>query len=121
MRGLYSLNRFRLTGPEIVRHFGNIGDDRAGMFEVPSKQDGTALRVLASADEGWDHVSVSCETRCPTWDEMEQIKRLFFLPGETAFQLHVAESEHISVHPYCLHIWRPRSREIPLPPQWMVA
>jgi hypothetical protein len=51
---------------------------------------------------------------------MEQVKRIFFLPNEIAMQLHVAESNHISIHPNCLHIWRPHGVEIPLPPKGFV-
>jgi hypothetical protein len=52
---------------------------------------------------------------------MEWIKRMFFKPDEVCMQLHVAESEHISYHAHCLHIWRPLEAEIPLPPDWMVG
>jgi hypothetical protein len=87
------------------------------------------LRVIASrgdpdaADEAykWDHVSVSLPDRCPTWDEMEFIKRLFFKRDETAFQLHVPTRRHISNHDFCLHIWRHVSREIPTPPDDLVG
>ena len=47
--------------------------------------------------------------------------RLFFKPEEVCFQLHVSSGEHINNHPYCLHIWRPLDREIPLPPGIMVG
>jgi hypothetical protein len=88
---------------------------------VPSAIDRAELRVIATAGEGWDHVSVSRANRCPNWPEMEQIKRLFFATVETAMQLHVPPSDHISVHPYCLHLWRPHDVEIPRPPSWMVG
>jgi hypothetical protein len=52
---------------------------------------------------------------------MEQIKRLFFNDNEVAMQLHVTPDNHISVHPHCLHIWRPHDVEIPLPPKEFVA
>jgi hypothetical protein len=78
------------------------------------------LMVIASAANGWDHMSVCCHDRCPTWSEMDHMKRTFFLPGEVAYQLHVAETDHINIHPHVLHIWRPRHRLIPLPPKAMV-
>ena len=79
------------------------------------------LTIVASWGEGWDHVSVSRPDRCPTWEEMERVKRAFFRPDEVAFQLHVPVSDHISVYPFCLHIWRPHAADIPLPPKWMVG
>ena len=35
--------------------------------------------------------------------------------------LHVPVALHISVHPNCLHLWRPQKDQIPMPPEWMVA
>ena len=82
------------------------------------------LRILVSPGEkgkyAWEHVSVSLENRCPTWDEMDRVKRMFWLPEETVIQLHVPEREHINVHPFTLHLWRPIGVEIPLPPPIMV-
>ncbi len=79
------------------------------------------LKVLASNGMGWDHVSVSTKRRCPTWADMEFVKRLFFLPGETAMQLHVPPDDHVNCHPFVLHLWRPNDwREIPRPPPILV-
>jgi hypothetical protein len=84
--------------------------------------DGVVLKVIASVGDGWDHVSVSVENRCPTWDEMEFVAKLFFKPDEVAIQLHVREKDHINNHPFVLHWWRPLSRfkSIPLPPKRLV-
>jgi hypothetical protein len=98
-----------------------LGDSKNGAFLVPSPIDQKLMRVIASDGGGWDHVSVSRAHRCPNWPEMTFIKGLFFEPDEVAYQLHVAESEHINNHPYCLHIWRPQEVEIPTPPGFMVG
>lgn len=79
------------------------------------------MNVIASWAEGWDHVSVSRPNRCPTWDEMDFVKRCFFKPDETVMQLHVPEADHINHHPYCLHLWRPHGPDIPRPPSIMVG
>jgi hypothetical protein len=71
--------------------------------------------------ERWDHLSVSTQSRCPTWEELEFVKRLFFKPDECAMQLHVPPRDHVNNHPYCLHIWRPIDVEIPRPPAIMVG
>ena len=85
------------------------------------------LHVIASNGEGWpfggerwEHVSVSHQQRCPTWNEMAAVKDCFWGPTETVIQLHVPESEHINDHPYCLHLWRPMQTRIPLPPRGAV-
>ncbi|MGD9638354.1 MAG: hypothetical protein AB7U85_04780 [Alphaproteobacteria bacterium] len=93
---------------------GEIGDDNHGCFSKGN------LFVIASNDLGWDHVSVSLRNRCPTWEEMEQVKREFFLPDEMAMQFHVPTNKHINIHKYCLHLWRPHEQDIPLPPKFMV-
>lgn len=100
----------------------------AGCFKIPSPVDQRELRCLVSAGSldrtapPWDHVSVSREDRCPTWEEMDYLARLFFRPNEVAMQLHVPATEHVNYHPYCLHIWRPTGlKKIPAPPSWMVG
>jgi len=118
MQNLRLLDQYRLSMREV---YGYDGDATCGAFSIPSKIDGQHLRVIASAGEGWDHVSVSRADRCPNWPEMEQIKRLFFKDDEVAMQLHVPPSEHINFHPYCLHLWRPHDAKIPMPPDWMVG
>lgn len=87
-----------------------------GFFRIPGPC-AKELTVVASHGMNWDHVSVSLKNRCPNWIEMDFIKRMFFKPDETAFQLHVPESDHINIHPNCLHLWRPQKAEIPLPPR----
>lgn len=121
MRNLRLLEAYRETGPDVIRIWGFVGDDTCGMFHLPSPIDKAPLRVIASSGEGWDHISVSRQNRCPNWPEMEHIKRLFFRDDETAMQLHVPPSDHINVHPFCLHLWRPHGVEIPRPPGWMVG
>lgn len=120
MKNLNSLNKFRDI-ETTKRLYGYAGDHEAGMFRIPSEEDGAEITVIASVGEGWDHVSASRVDRCPTWAEMEQIKHLFFKDNETAMQLHVPASEHINCHPRCLHLWRPIDAWLPKPPGWMVG
>lgn len=136
-----------LTDPDIERWriahpAGQVPDHMrawAGCFQVPFNAKlgrlGTVvnLRVIATRGgyqgddrdteemERWDHLSVSTATRCPTWEELEHVKRLFFKPDECAMQLHVPPRDHVNNHPYCLHIWRPIDVPIPRPPAIMVG
>lgn len=66
-------------------------------------------------------MSVSLPVRCPTWEEMDFVKGIFWGGDETVLQLHVPRSRHVSYHPYCLHLWKPVGVEIPLPPIATVA
>ena len=78
-------------------------------------------KVIFSNGGGWEHVSVSFNNRCPTWEEMCEIKDMFFRPDEVVVQYHPAKAEYINNHPYCLHLFRPMTQDMPTPPAWMVG
>ena len=96
------------------------GDERNGCFIVPLKHQ-QKLRIIASDGFGWEHVSVSRRDRCPTWDEMCQIKALFWDDDDCVIQYHPPRSEYVNNHPYCLHLWRPIGVSLPMPPSIMVG
>jgi hypothetical protein len=119
MRDLRDLDRFR------VHDGGWSGDGAHGAFVVPFGQPPhprARLRVIASADPdiGWEHVSVSLAQRVPRYEEMVHIGDLFFLPEETWIQYRVPKRDHINIHPYVLHWWRPLKANIPMPEAWLV-
>ncbi len=91
-------------------------DGGAGYLTIQGK----SIFVIYSNGGGWDHVSASLMNRCPTWDEMCEIKKAFFRPDEWCVEYHPAESEYVNIYPYCLHIWKPQKKEIPTPPKFMV-
>jgi hypothetical protein len=93
-------------------------DGMTGAWLVPCG--GGTLQVISSVGGGWDHVSVSLNDRCPTWEEMNFVKDLFFEPHECVMQLHPPKSNYVNVHPNCLHLWRPQATAIPQPPRVMV-
>lgn len=123
MRDLRELNKWREREDTLSVVIGSADDDEEalrGTFRFQHK--GQHMLVIATTGLGWDHVSVSFPTRCPTWDEMEWVKRKFFRDDETAMQLHVPPSDHVSMHSYALHLWRPNDGvEIPRPPGIMVG
>ncbi len=114
MRDLRQLEKYRTIGqpnrPEEMQY--------GGAFRVVHK--GNVLRIIASNDAGWDHVSISRMTACPSWEDMEFVKRMFFEEGELCWQYHVPVGDHININPHVLHIWRKHDFEMPLPPRWMV-
>ena len=79
------------------------------------------LAVICGVGEGWDHVSVSLRYRCPTWEEMNWIRNLFFEREETVIQIHPPLSKYINFGENVLHLWRPWDMEITLPPRHMLA
>jgi hypothetical protein len=96
------------------------GDEGNGYFIVTVKHQ-QKLRVIASDGMGWEHVSVSRNDRCPTWDEMCQIKALFWDEDDCVIQYHPPRSEYVNNHPNCLHLWRPIGVELPMPPSILVG
>lgn len=95
-------------------------DGNNGVFFVKVHR-GQELRVIASDGAGWEHVSVSRTDRCPTWDEMCQVKDLFWDEDDCVIQFHPPRSEYVNNHPYCLHLWRPIGVEIMAPPSILVG
>lgn len=98
-------------------HIASEPGDDYGFFFLQRK--GIRLKVMASAgaDEmPWEHVSVSTEIRCPTWEEMAWVKDIFWSEDEAVVQFHPPKSAHVNYHPFCLHLWRPIGVDIALPP-----
>ena len=79
------------------------------------------LNFIFSNGCGFEHLSVSTPTRCPTWDEMCIMKEVFWNDDEVCMQLHPKKEEYVNNHPFCLHIWKPIKQEIPIPPSIMVG
>ena len=79
--------------------------------------------VIWSNGGGWEHVSISPYNRrhTPTWDEMCNLKDMFFKDDEVVVQYHPAKSEYVNNMPNCLHLWRPIIEKMPTPPAIMVG
>lgn len=92
-----------------------------GAFLFKRKKNKPDLKVIASDQMGWEHVSVSTKVRTPTWGEMCFIKGIFWDEDDCVIQYHPPKSQYINNHPFCLHMWRPVDVEIPMPPQVMVG
>jgi len=82
------LDRFRKKHPTLGR--SPKGAD-FGYFEI-----GPVCVVSGGAGDDWEHVSVSCEDRCPTWGEMAKVKSLFWSDNETVLQFHPRRAEYIN-------------------------
>lgn len=79
-------------------------------YIIPYK--GVRMKVIASIDQEedgdpWEHVSVSLTNRCPTWDEMCHIKKIFWNEDEMCMQFHPVKSDYVNLHKFCLHLWKP--------------
>ena len=108
--------KWRINHPRL-----GVGEGNNGFSQVPCPRTMRTLNVQISDGMGWDHVSVSLPSRCPTWEEMCFIKDLFFGQEEWVIQFHPPRTENKSFHNYCLHMWRPQNSDIPIPDPIMVA
>jgi len=93
---------------------------RSGNFAT-SAEDGNNGAFSCSDGMGWEHVSVSLRTRCPSWAEMHRVKNLFWDNNDIVVQYHPPESEYINNHPFCLHLWRQIGQDFNIPPRLLVG
>ena len=80
-----------------------------------------ALHFMFSWGCGFEHLSVSTPVQCPTWEQMCKMKDIFWRDDEVCMQLHPKKEDYVDCMKYCLHIWRPIDKEIPMPPSIMVG
>jgi hypothetical protein len=85
------------------------------------KQTGKFLHFIFSYQMGWEHLSVSTPSKCPTWEQMCMMKDIFWNKDECCVEYHPKEEDYVNNHPYCLHIWRPTEEVIPTPPTLLVG
>lgn len=110
---------------------GPLGSTRTagnnGAFTLPSRvSPDRTLYIIASDGLLWEHVSVSVSGKrgrvaTPVWDEMCQVKDVFWDPEDVVMQLHPAKSAYVNCHPHTLHLWRPMQGQIPTPPAILVG
>lgn len=99
---------------------GQIGEDGGSGYISMPLWVGT---VIWSNGAGWEHVSVSPESRriTPSWDDMCKIKDIFFNDDEAVIQIHPPKVEYVNNMPNCLHLWRCTYKDMVLPPSVLVG
>ena len=99
-----------------------LGDD-FGYFLIPSRNGRKLNVIVAPSDAEWQHVSVSVykkPTSIPSWNEMCQIKDMFFDEEDVVVQFHPKKSSYVNVHSGCLHLWKLNQGEFPTPEIYLV-
>ena len=120
---LHVPEKFRDKATEIAGYGKTAEGTNNGvlMFPVKSKPRSIA-RAIVSDGAGWEHVSISLKIGLtPTWEQMCEVKDLFWDKADCVVQYHPAESEYVNVHETCLHLWRPTTNQLPSPPSYMVG
>jgi len=75
------------------------------------------LRVIITDvkyDDGclWRHVSMSHQRKLPSYKEMKIVKDAFIGEHRKAIQVFPAKTDHVNIHPYCLHLYCNLDRDI---------
>ncbi len=98
----------------------NILTGNNGAFVIPKKT--LSIFAIASDGLGWEHVSVTVSIpRCPTWEEMCEVKNLFWNEDDCVIQYHPPKKEYVNNHEFCLHLWRKVDYEFPIPDSILVG
>jgi hypothetical protein len=101
--------KYRIHSPIHVDPVGNEGAFMIG-----------ELRVIAADGDGWEHVSISLANRVPNWEEMCQMKNLFWDKEDCVIQFHPPQNVYVNNHHNVLHLWRKIGSEFETPPMMLV-
>lgn len=84
-----------------------------GYLRLRTGKQRTFSVVVSVADGRWEHVSVSIynsSRKTPTWEEMCEVKEIFWDAEEEVHQIHPKESQYVhgvGGMTNVLHLWRP--------------
>lgn len=85
------------------------------------KYSGKYLNFIFSYQLGWEHLSVSMPHKTPSWEQMCQMKNIFWGEDEVCVEYHPRKEDYVNNHEHCLHIWKPTETELPTPPSILVG
>ena len=125
-------NQYRIRTHPLLSTTDKDGNNGAFLIR---KTNGRELWIIASDGTDWEstigngikweHVSVHVydgkRTLTPRWEEMCEIKDLFWDGEDVVIQFHPRKSEYINNHPNTLHLWRPIDVEVLTPPSITVG
>lgn len=103
--------RIRLKNLTLTEHGVTYLNGLTGRLRIRDDN----LIIFSIDGNKWEHVSLSFQDRCPTWDEMCIVKDIFWRKDETVVQFHPKESSYVNLYPFCLHLWKKVNEEWELP------
>lgn len=85
-----------------------IRETQRSEFYLPIADGIGNVSALNFKNDSWEHVLIDLEAqkRCATYEEMCNLKDIFWDENEIAIQVHPAKSDYINFCKYCLHLWR---------------
>ena len=85
--------------PDLVQFCRMAGSDVPRQYETS-----TGLSVLITKDFGLEHMSVSHQSRYPTWDELKHLRYKLLPDAKTFAILFPPAAQYVNVHPNCFHL-----------------
>lgn len=64
------------------------------------------MTVIASVDGGSLHVSISHNSRYPTWDEILAVRAWAFPSDMEVVMVLARADDYVNLHPNCFHLWQ---------------
>jgi hypothetical protein len=94
-----------------ISHPLPVGPQLAAVLEPGAQRYtlGACQILVGHSDLGW-HLSISCGSRLPTWDEVAKARYALLPANITVAMLMPPESEYVNLHPYCFHLWEVADR-----------
>jgi hypothetical protein len=66
---------------------------------------GACRIIVGLAPDGW-HLSISCVSRYPTWDEVAKARYELIPDGVTMAMLLPPRDQYVNLMNFCLHLWQ---------------
>lgn len=93
--------------PALTRAWKCMMDGADGAWYVNKRQGLKVIMSVSEENDGklWAHVSCSRKGRVPDYRDLCSVKNLFLGPERKALHIFPPRSEHVNIHPTCLHLW----------------
>lgn len=91
----------------LIRKMG-ISSSQRSEFLIPAVSATATISAIDFKDDDFEHVLLNPKNRLPTYEEMANLKDIFWNQNEVTIQVHPSKSEYINIENYTLHLWRHR-------------
>jgi len=86
----------------------------AGWFRQGNAGLAVCFEVEQVDGDLWIHISLSLRAQMPSYEDLATVKAVFLGPDRKAILVLPPKGEHYNLHPFCLHLYSPITRD-PLP------
>lgn len=98
---------FTISLDKKVKYIKRVCEDpKMYAVEVKLRHGAKGSVFVGYNEDGFDHVSFSpFSGKTPSWDEMCEIKDIFWRDEEVAVEVHPPKSQYVNIKDNCLHLW----------------